>query len=70
MGTLYGMLVAIGVSLLSIGGITATAVYQLSLAHEAEYLEDMATLEVEVSRRSPLTPNGKSGDAPRVLPAA
>ncbi len=69
MGTLYGMLVAIGVSLLSIGGVTATAIYQLSLAHEAEYLEDMAVLEAE-SRRSPLLAQIKTGDENRILPAA
>lgn len=69
MGTLYGMLVAIGVSILSIGGVTATAIYQLSLAHEVEYLEDMAVLEAE-NRRSPLASNLKIGDENRVMPAA
>lgn len=69
MGTFYGMLVAIGVSLLSIGGVAATAIYQLSLAHEAEFLEEMAVLDAEF-RRSPLTSSVKIGDATRILPAA
>lgn len=52
------MLVAIRVSLLSIGGVAATAIYQLSLAHEAEFLEEMAVLDAEF-RRSPLTSSVK-----------